>query len=137
MIDVAGGLNNLRQANPPAEGFWWRLDAVVAESRRRLARRLGTSLGSIVAVLVIIWALLTFVFPPDPNTVVASEAISTLQQLAFEGRWEEALAVIEEALAQLTQPDAELLIWEGVFAANWARLNAQRRPSRSKIPRAR
>ena len=115
VIDVAGGLEQLRQANPPAEGFWWRLDAVVAAARRRLIRRLGVSLGSIAAVLVIVWALLTFVFPPDPNTVVASEAISTLQQLAFEGRWEEALAVIEEALAQLTQPDAELLIWEGVI----------------------
>ena len=115
VIDVAGGLEQLRQANPPAEGFWWHLDAVVAAARRRLIRRLGVSLGSIAAVLVIVWALLTFVFPPDPNTVVASEAISTLQQLAFEGRWEEALAVIEEALAQLTQPDAELLIWEGVI----------------------
>ena len=115
VIDVAGGLDNLRQANPPAEGFWWRLDAVVAESRRRLLRRLGITFGTIVALLVVVWVLLTFVFPPDPNTVVASEAISTLQQLAFEGRWEEALAVIEEAMSQLTQPDAELLIWEGVI----------------------
>ena len=114
-IDLAGGSEHLRQANQPAEGFWWRLDAVVAAARRRLIRRLGISLGSITAVLVIVWVLLTFVFPPDPNTVVASEAISTLQQLAFEGRWEEALAVIEEAMAQLTQPDAELLIWEGVI----------------------
>ena len=115
VIDVAGGLDTLRQANPPAEGFWWRLDAVVAESRRRLLRRLGITLGTIVALLVVVWVLLTFVFPPDPNTVVASEAISTLQQLAFEGRWEEALAVIEEAMSRLTQPDAELLIWEGVI----------------------
>ena len=102
VIDVAGGLDTLRQANPPAEGFWWRLDAVVAESRRRLLRRLGITLGTIVALLVVVWVLLTFVFPPDPNTVVASEAISTLQQLAFEGRWEEALAVIEEAMSRLT-----------------------------------
>ena len=65
-------------------------------------------------MLAVIWALLTYVFPPDPNTVVASEAITTLQQLSFEQRWEEALTTIEEAKAQLTQPDAELLIWEGV-----------------------
>ncbi len=114
-IDLAGGSEHLRKTNQPAEGFWWHLDAVVAAARRRLIRRLGISLGSITAVLVIVWVLLTFVFPPDPNTVVASEAISTLQQLAFEGRWEEALAVIEEAMAQLTRPDAELLIWEGVI----------------------
>jgi tetratricopeptide (TPR) repeat protein len=115
IIDVAGGLDQLRQANPPAEGLWWRLDAVVAEARRRLVRRLSITLGTIVVVVAVVWALLTFVFPPDPNTVVASEAISTLQQLAFEGRWEEALAVIEDAKSQLTQPDAELLIWEGVI----------------------
>ena len=115
VIALAGGLAQLRQENQPAEGFWWRLDEVVAAARRRLARRLGISVGTIAALLAIIWALLTFVFPPDPNTVVASEAISTLQQLAFEGRWEEALVAIEEAKAQLTQPDAELLIWEGVI----------------------
>ncbi len=115
VIGVAGGLEQLRQANQPAEGFWWHLDDIVAASRRRLVRRLGISFGSITAVLVIIWVLLTFVFPPDPNTVVASEAISTLQQLVFEGRWEEALAVIEDAMTRLTQPDAELLIWEGVI----------------------
>ena len=113
-IDVAGGLGQLRKANPPAEGLWWKLDAVVAAARRRLIRRLGITVGTIAAVLAVIWALLTYVFPPDPNTVVASEAITTLQQLSFEERWEDALTTIEEAKAQLTQPDAELLIWEGV-----------------------
>lgn len=115
VCDVAGGLANLRQDNPPAQGLWWHLDAVVAAARRRLVRRLGITVSTIAGILVIIWALLTFVFPPDPNTIVTSEAVSTLQQLAFEGRWEEALAVIEEAKVQLTQPDAEILIWEGVI----------------------
>ena len=113
-IDVAGGLDQLRQANPPAEGLWWKLDAVVAAARRRLIRRLGITVGTIAAVLAVVWGLLTFVFPPDADTVVTSEAITTLQQLSFEGRWEEALSTIEEAKALLTQPDAELLIWEGV-----------------------
>ena len=116
VLNAAGGLEQMRLANPPAQALWWHLDAVVAEARRRLLRRLGITVTTIVAVLAIVWALLTFVFPPDPNTVVASEAISTLQQMAFEGRWEEALAVIEDAKLQLTQPDAELLIWEGVIS---------------------
>ncbi len=113
-IDVAGGLEQLRKANPPAEGLWWQLDAMVAASRRRTVRRIGITVGTIAAVLAIVWALLTYVIPPDANTVIASEAITTLQQLSFEGRWEDALSTIEEAKAQLTQPDAELLIWEGV-----------------------
>ena len=118
VLDVAGGLEGLRQANPPALGMWWRLDAVVAAARRHFIRRLGMTVGTISALLAIVWALLTFVFPPDPNTIISSEAITTLQQLAFEGRWEEALTVIEDAKARLTQPDAELLIWEGVIRDN-------------------
>ena len=116
VLNAAGGLEQMRLANPPAQALWWHLDAVVAETRRRMIRRLGITVSTIVAVLALVWVLLTFVFPPDPNTVVASEAISTLQQMAFEGRWEEALAVIEDAKLQLTQPDPELLIWEGVIS---------------------
>ena len=115
VLDVAGGLKRLRQANPPAQGMWWHLDAVVAAARRRFIRRLGTTVGTITALLAIVWALLTFVFPPDPNAVVSSEAMTTLQQLTFEQRWEEALSVIEVAKEKLTQPDVELLIWEGVI----------------------
>ena len=115
VLDVAGGLKRLRQANPPAQGMWWHLDAVVAAARRRFIRRLGTAVGTITALLAIVWALLTFVFPPDPNAVVSSEAMTTLHQLTFEQRWEEALSVIEVAKEKLTQPDVELLIWEGVI----------------------
>lgn len=115
VLDIAGGLEQLRKANPPAQGLWWRLDAVVAAARRRFIRRLGMTIGTVAALLAIVWALLTFVIPPDPNTVVTSEAISTLQQLAFEARWNDALTVIEGAKPQLTQPDAELLIWEAVI----------------------
>jgi tetratricopeptide (TPR) repeat protein len=115
VLDLAGGLAQLRQANLPAQGLWWHLDEVVAAARRHLIRRLGITTGTIVGFLAIVWVLLTFVFPPDPNTIVASEAISTLQQMAFEGRWDEALEVIEVAKAQLTQADPELLIWEGVI----------------------
>ena len=115
VLDLAGGLAQLRQDNLPAQGLWWHLDEVVAAARRHLIRRLGITTGTIVGFLAIVWVLLTFVFPPDPNTVLASEAISTLQQMAFEGRWDEALEVIEVAKAQLTKPDPELLIWEGVI----------------------
>ena len=115
VVDLAGGLERIRQANPPAQGLWWHLDAVVAATRRRFIRRLGTTVGVFIALLAMVWVLLTFVFPPDHNAVVSSEAISNLHQLAFEGRWEDALAVIEGAKAQLTRPDAELLIWEGII----------------------
>ena len=113
-VDAAGGLASLRELNPPAQGLWWHLDAVVAADRRGFIRRLGTTVGTVVACLAIVWALFTFVIPVDANSVITSEAITALRQLAFEGRWEDALAVIAEAKALLTEPDAELLIWEAV-----------------------
>ena len=115
VLDVAGGLERLRTENPPAQGLWWHLDEVVAAARRRFILRLGTTVGTVVALLAIVWALFTYVFPTDPNVIITSKATTTLQQMAFEGRWEDALAVTEEAKAQLTQPDVELLIWEAVI----------------------
>ena len=115
VLDVAGGLERLRTENPPAQGLWWHLDEVVAADRRRFILRLGSTVGSVVVLLATVWALFTFVIPTDPDVIIKSEATTTLQQMAFEGRWEDALAVIEEAKAQLTQSDVELLIWEAVI----------------------
>ena len=114
-VDAAGGMASLRQRNPPAQGLWWHLDAVAAAERRRTIRRLGATIGTVVSCLAFVWALFTFVIPADANSVITSEAITELRQLAFEARWEEGLAVIGKAKALLTEPDAELLIWEAVF----------------------
>ena len=86
VMDAAGGLGSLRQTNPPAQRMWWNLDAVVAAARRNFIRRLGTTIGTVVAFLAIVWVLFTFVIPADANSVITSEAIAALQQLAFEGR---------------------------------------------------
>ena len=99
---------------PPAQGLWWYLDDVVAAARRRFIRRLGMTVGTVAVLLAIVWALFTFVIPADPDSILTSEADTTLRQLAFEGRWGETLAVIEETKPQLTRPDVELLIWEAV-----------------------
>lgn len=112
--DAAGGLASLRARNAPAQGLWWHLDAVAAADRRRSIRRLGAAIGTAVASLALIWSLFTFVIPADANSVITSEAITELRQLAFEARWQHGLAVIEEAKALLTEPNAELLIWEAV-----------------------
>lgn len=112
--DAAGGLASLRARNAPAQGLWWHLDAVAAADRRRSIRRLGAAIGTAVASLALIWSLFTFVIPADANSVITSEAITELRQLAFEARWQHGLAIIAEAKALLTEPNAELLIWEAV-----------------------
>ena len=112
----AGGMAKLRACNPDSDGFWWRLDAVVAADRQRSARRFTFTIGGIVLFFVaLFWVVNTF-FPPDPDVLVVNDATNRLPDLAAEGRWEEALTVIEESKAQLSTPDAELLVWEGVVA---------------------
>ena len=70
VVDAASGLGSLRQTNPPAQGMWWHLDAVVAAARRSFIRRLGTTIGTVVAFLATVWVLFTFVIPADANSVL-------------------------------------------------------------------
>ncbi|MDE0080037.1 MAG: hypothetical protein OXO50_21145 [Caldilineaceae bacterium] len=113
VLDNAGGLRQLRKRNSPAQGMWWRLDEVVAANRRNLIRKFGMTFGTVALFVAMVWALFEFI-PVDANTVIASEAITSARQLTLEENWSDALAVIEEAKFELTQPDAELLIWEAV-----------------------
>ena len=113
VLDNAGGLKQLRKRNSPAQGMWWRLDEVVAANRRNLIRKFGMTFGTVALFVAMVWALFEFI-PVDANTVIASEAITSVRQLTLEENWSDALVVIEEAKYELTQPDAELLIWEAV-----------------------
>ncbi|MBX3053891.1 MAG: tetratricopeptide repeat protein [Caldilineaceae bacterium] len=116
-----GGLAALRQKNPPASGEWWHLDAVEAAQRRHLLRRLLTSLGVIVGVILAVYIALTYVFPPDPNAVLSSGTSGQLPELIARGQWEIADKLIGETLSQMTVDDVELLIWQSVVAAHFDR----------------
>jgi len=113
VLDSAGGLRQLRAGNSAAQGMWWRLDEVVAANRRHLIRRLSLTFGTVALVAAMVWAVFEFI-PVDANTVIASEAVTSVRQLTLEENWGDALAVIEEAKSELTKPNAELLIWEAV-----------------------
>ena len=116
-----GGLAALRQKNPSASADWWHLDVVEAEQRRRLMRRLFTSLGVIVGVILAIYIVLTYVFPPDPNAVLSSGATGQLPDLIARSEWEVADTLIAQTLAQMTVDDVELFIWQSVVAAHFER----------------
>jgi tetratricopeptide (TPR) repeat protein len=111
---VAGGLSKLRTLHPPAESFWWHLDAEVGRRRKRAVTRALLSLGAIVlAVAVILWAI-NFFFPPNPQAIAMVETTNRVDQLIMEQRWDEALAVVQQA--RQTMPDeAELAAWEVVL----------------------
>ncbi|HRJ43853.1 MAG: hypothetical protein KJZ86_08565 [Caldilineaceae bacterium] len=116
-----GGLAHLRGQNPPATDAWWHLDAVEAEQRKRLFRRLLTSVGVLVGLLLTAYILLTYIFPPDPNAVLSSGATGQLPDLVARGEWEAADRLIAETLAQLTVEDVELFIWQSVVAEHLGR----------------
>lgn len=111
-----GGMARLRAQNANADGFWWRLDAALAAERRRAARRLTFTIGGIVLFFVVLYYGINTFFPPSPDVLVVNDATNQLPELAAAGLWQEALALIEQSQAQLSAPDVELLIWEGVVA---------------------
>jgi Flp pilus assembly protein TadD len=110
-----GGMASLRTKHPPAESFWWRLDEEVARRRVQTIRRVGISVGSIIAVAALLLWGIHFFFPPDPKAVLLSTVGSQVDMLVLEQKWAEALELVEQA--QSTLPDEpELLAWETVLA---------------------
>lgn len=112
--NVAGGMDKLRAAHPPAESFWWQLDAEVARRRVRSIRRLITTVITLVVLLVGGYWAINFFFPPDPEAVLMVETTNGIDRLVVEQRWQEALDLVKAARAQA--PDQpELMIWEVVL----------------------
>ena len=112
----AGGLERLRAAHPPAQNPWWRLDAEMARRRRRLFRRLGVGLAILAGILALLVLAFRTVLAPDPQVVLVSNTLTSVEDLAFRGEFRQALDELEAAQAQLDAPDPDLLIWEVVLA---------------------
>jgi tetratricopeptide (TPR) repeat protein len=111
---VAGGMEKLRAANPPAESFWWHLDSEVVRRRVQSIRRLITTVVVLVVVVVGGYWAINFFFPPDPEAVLMVETTNSIDRLVVEGRWQEALDLVKAAREQA--PDqAELIVWEAVL----------------------
>lgn len=110
----AGGYAKLRAAHPPAESFWWHLDAEVNRRRRDTLLRLVVTLAAIVVFVGGgLWLVNRF-FPPDPDAVFLLNAQSDIDDAVLEQDFETALTIATTARAQL--PDAvELAVWEAVL----------------------
>ncbi|MEZ4672989.1 MAG: hypothetical protein R2932_01955 [Caldilineaceae bacterium] len=111
----AGGLARLRAQHPPAESFWWHLDAEVRRRRLATARRLIVTLVTLVVVFGGGYWVINQIFPPDPTAVRMMGVTSDIERFAAEGRWEDALAVIKQAQTELPD-EVELYLWEVVLA---------------------
>jgi tetratricopeptide (TPR) repeat protein len=110
----AGGYAKLRAAHPPAESFWWRLDAEVNTRRRKLVTRLVAIAACVLGgTALVLWLVNTF-FPPNPEAVLLVSTTGEISQYVQEGDWQSALEVANESLAQLPD-EPELLIWKAVL----------------------
>lgn len=119
VVRAAGGsrgLSRMRDEYAADEHFWWYLDEDVSARQRKQVSRFMRSLLILVGIFAGIWILLTYVFPPDPDVILASDAVSAIQDMAVEGEWQEALARARETRAQMSKEDIELLLWEAVLA---------------------
>jgi len=111
----AGGMAKLRANHPPAESFWWHLDAEVAKRRLQTTQR---ALRTFIILLVVIvggYYAINAIFPPNPEAVRMLEVTSLLDELIAAQEWEAALSLIEETQAELPN-EIELVLWEVVFA---------------------
>ncbi|HRW09633.1 MAG TPA: tetratricopeptide repeat protein [Caldilineaceae bacterium] len=110
----AGGMATLRTKHPPADSFWWHLDAEVTKRRLQAARRAVTTLVILLVVVVGGYYLINAIFPPNPEAVRMLEVTSQLDELIASQQWEEALTLVKETQAELPN-EVELVLWEVVF----------------------
>ncbi len=111
----AGGLAKLRSNHPPAESFWWHLDTELRGRRLRATRRAVVTL--VIAAIVIVggYYALNAIFPPNPAAVRMIELTSQFETFIANRQWDEALALIDQAKAELPD-EVELVLWEVVFS---------------------
>ncbi|MEZ4623063.1 MAG: tetratricopeptide repeat protein [Caldilineaceae bacterium] len=106
----AGGLAKLGSQYAPALGFWWHLDAAVAQRRTQTMQRVGLAIGAI-AVVGLLWWGYTIFFPAVASP---ADATTTIEQLVAAQQLPDALAAVTNA-RQTAPDDPELLIWEAVL----------------------
>lgn len=97
------GSDALRQARaelqPSEERWWWRLDLLAAEQRRRRVARTVRIAGLAVLILALLGGVAYLLLRPDPLTAQKLRLYAAAERAIQEGRWEEAIARYREATA--------------------------------------
>lgn len=112
---VPGGMDALRAAHPPADAPWWQADHVQSAHVRSTLLQIGGILAAVVALLALVYVMMTYVFPPDPRAVALINASNAIEARVAENDRAGALQVAEDAWAQWPD-EAELATWVGVLA---------------------
>lgn len=110
----AGGLAQLRAKHPPAESFWWHLDAEWTRRRTRSARRFFLTTAAILLVVFGGYWLVNRLFPPEPEAVFLLEAQYDIDRAVMAGDYAAALDFAAAARSSVPH-SVELAIWEAVL----------------------
>lgn len=117
LVQAAGGRKSLiaqrASVNPTSESWWWRLDELVAEqNKNRAIRTLG-----LAALILLLTAAVILIYnrflAPSPESVARYQAEQRVMELAHKGKYEQALAEVENGLRAVPQ-DRDLLLLKGV-----------------------
>ncbi|HET91560.1 MAG TPA: tetratricopeptide repeat protein [Chloroflexi bacterium] len=115
LAEVGAALPAEREHVQPSETrWWWFLDQIAAQQRRRgLVRALGIGLGVVLLCVASWWVYDRFIAPP-PHVRQAIRRTMAGENLVAEGDLSAAVAEFEAA-AVLTPDDPDLWVWRGVL----------------------
>jgi tetratricopeptide (TPR) repeat protein len=114
-IGGSAALSKLRaQYNPPAENWWWFIDQWLDHQRSASIRKMVTTTGIVVIILVALIIAYQRFLAPDKVTQLKYDSIGSAQQSMATGDYATALNQINLALAS-SPNDTDLLIYKGVL----------------------
>jgi tetratricopeptide (TPR) repeat protein len=108
-------LKSARQSRQPTpEEWWWFLDKVYSDQRKRAVLRIGRWMGLGILVIALLVVVYRKFLAPSPTTSKLLTLQHQAEQLSVGGRLEEALEKTEQALT-LDPGNSNLLIVKGVL----------------------
>ncbi len=110
-----GGFVSLRQHHAQTDGLWWHLDDVYQAQKRRSLFRALRWLSAIGGLVLAVWIVVTYVFPPNETAVLLSEITTDLEQTVSTQDFTAARTIVEDGLIR-THQALELLLWATVIA---------------------
>jgi tetratricopeptide (TPR) repeat protein len=102
-----------RQANPPAENWWWQPERLLAEERKTGVKNALRTLGIAAGIILVLVILYQTLLRPDPRVIAAMDARRETEQLIMvSADLAGALARVEQGLIE-APGDGELLVLKG------------------------
>lgn len=118
----AAGLQTERARHAVAENaWWWRLEQVVAEARKKRVRRVLSIIGVATLAVGVLAGIYWLFLQPDPIDIARMNAREKAQAVVQQGNLDEALLIIDEGL-EVTADDPQLIVLRGVLLEKLGRM---------------